>query len=401
MKFDRRLTRLLGASWLTVGALSVTGIAASSLLQSAPAGALPTCVAAGSTGLTAAVDATAGQTIKAQTIDATGCDLGIYVGPTATGVTIGGSAASDGVTVSGANDTGIFAEQLPTGVMIENDTIQNNGVSPNPKIQSFGGIVLAGVTDGSVENNTVVNNGGGGVLVNDNGPVDPGAPNAGPTTPVPSADDTVSNNTINGNYGSCGIVYSTHNTGGMITGGTISANIITGHIGVFKATGPDLGGIVLATASVGATLSGTLVNGNSISGSFEGGIIVHSHAPNDVVSNVTITDNTVGPANNWGQTNGPPTTAGIIVGVDVLPPAIAPKITGTMVTGTRSAGSSTASGSAGSATSPPTRPTRSASCPAARPSTTPRLRGAGTGRSRLTVASSATGVPTSTARPVA
>ena len=34
MKFDRRLTRLLGASWLTVGALSVTGIAASSLLQS-------------------------------------------------------------------------------------------------------------------------------------------------------------------------------------------------------------------------------------------------------------------------------------------------------------------------------------------------------------------------------
>ena len=39
MKLDRRLTRLLGASWLTVGALSVTGIAASSLLQSAPAGA--------------------------------------------------------------------------------------------------------------------------------------------------------------------------------------------------------------------------------------------------------------------------------------------------------------------------------------------------------------------------
>ena len=117
-----------------------------------------------------------------------------------------------------------------------------------------------------------------------------------------------------------------------ITGGTISANTITGHIGVFKATGPDLGGIVLATASVHATLSGTLVNGNSISGSFEGGIIVHSHVPNDVVSDVTITDNTVGPANNWGQTNGPPTTAGIIVGVDVLPPAIAPKITTTSVT---------------------------------------------------------------------
>ncbi len=338
MKFDRRLTRLLGASWLTVGALSVTGIAATSLLESGPAGAAPTCLAAGSTGLTAAIVATTANkiidqtTVGSPTVDATGCDLGIYVGPGVSGVTIGGSSASEGLTISGANDTGIFVEQQPAGVIIENDTVQNNGVNPNPKIQSFGGIVLAGVTDGSVENNTIVNNGGGGVLVNDNGPVDPGAPNAGPTTPVPSADDTVSNNTINGNYGSCGIVYATHNTGGKITGGTISANVITGHIGVFKATGPDLGGIVLATASVGATLSGTLVNGNSISGSFEGGIIVHSHAPNDVVSDLTITDNTVGPANNWGQTNGPPTTAGIIVGVDVLPPAIAPKITTTQVT---------------------------------------------------------------------
>ena len=147
-----------------------------------------------------------------------------------------------------------------------------------------------------------------------------------------SDNDTVSNNTISGNFGSCGIVYATHNTNGQITGGTISANVITGHIGVFKSTGPDLGGIVLATASVHATLSGTLVNGNTISNSFEGGIIVHSHAPNDMVSGVTITDNTVGPANNWGSTNGPPTTAGIIIGVDQLPPAVAPTITGTQVT---------------------------------------------------------------------
>ena len=37
------------------------------------------------------------------------------------------------------------------------------------------------------------------------------------------------------------------------------------------------------------------------------------------MTGVSITGNTVGPANNWGQTNGPPTTAGIIVGVDQLP----------------------------------------------------------------------------------
>ncbi len=337
MKLDRRLTRLLGASWLSVGALSVSGIAASSLLQSGPAGAAPTCVAAGTTGLTAALVATTNQTINVTnngaTIDATGCDLGIYVGPAVTGVTIGGPTASAGVTVSGANDTGIFVEQVASGVTtIQNDTVENNGVNPNPKIGSFGGIVLAGVTGAVVSNNTVMNNGGGGIFVNDNGPVDPGTATAGPTNPVNSVNDNVTNNTISGNFGSCGIVYSTHNTGGQITGGLISDNTITGHVGVFRTTGPDLGGIVLATASAGATLSGTSVTGNTITSSFEGGIIVHSHAPHDVVTGVTITGNTVGPANNWGQTNGPPTTAGIIVGVDVLPPAIAPQITNTTVT---------------------------------------------------------------------
>jgi len=339
MKLDHRLSRLLGAGWLTVGALSVTGIAASSLLAANPAGAV-SCTSAGTTGLTAAVIATTGTPINSTTngsatINATGCDYGIYVGPGVTGVTIGGATAALGVTVSGANDTGIFVEQVATGTTtIENDTVQNNGVNPNPKIGSFGGIVLAGVTGALVENNTVQNNGGGGVFVNDNGPIDPGSPTAGPGAPVASANDNVENNTITGNYGSCGIVYSTHNSGGSITGGIISGNTITGHIGVFKATGPDLGGIVLATASAGATLSGTTVSANTISNSFEGGIIVHSHAPSDVVSGVSITGNTVGPANNWGSTNGPPTTAGIIIGVDQLPvpAAIAPKITTTSVT---------------------------------------------------------------------
>ena len=77
------------------------------------------------------------------------------------------------------------------------------------------------------------------------------------TLRLPSNNDTVSNNTISGNYGSCGIVYATHNSGGSITGGVITGNTITGHIGVFKSTGPDLGGIVVAAASAGATVSNT------------------------------------------------------------------------------------------------------------------------------------------------
>jgi parallel beta-helix repeat protein len=332
MKPKRTLTRLLGTAALSASALAVSGAAATSLLTQSPAGALPTCVAAGTTGLTTAVLVSATSTISAQAIDATGCDLGIYVAPGVSGVTIGGGAPSDSVTVSGANDTGIFVDQA-SNVTIQNDTVQNNGVSPNPKVGSFGGIVLAGATNSVVENNIVTDNAGGGVFVNDNGPVNPGAPNAGPGAPVAATNDNVSANTISGNYGSCAIVYATHNTGGSITTGTIDDNIITGHIGVFKPSGPDLGGIVVAAASVGATVSGISVTANNISDSFEGGIIVHAHAPNDVVTGTTITDNTVGPANNWGSTNGPPTTAGIILGVDQLPPAIAPTITNTTVGG--------------------------------------------------------------------
>ena len=320
----------MGAAALGASALAVGGTAATTLFTQA-AGAAG-CTAAGSTGLTAADVVSAPGTLAAQTVDATGCDIGIYVAPGVSGVTIGGATGADGVTVSGANDTGIFVDQA-SNVTIQNDTVQNNGVAPGTGIASFGGILLAGAANSTVDSNTVQNNGGGGIFVNDNGPVNPGAPNAGPNAPVAATDDVVSNNSITGNYGSCGIVYATHNSGGSITGGQITGNTITGHIGVFKATGPDLGGIVVAAASAGATVSDTLVDSNTVSNSFEGGIILHAHAPNDVVTGTTITNNHIGPANNWGSTNGPPTTAGIILGVDQLPPAIAPSVTDTTVGG--------------------------------------------------------------------
>jgi hypothetical protein len=331
MKFYRRSTRLFGAAGLTVGALSAAGITASSLLlTAAPAGAVG-CTSVPALGLTAAVVAT-GTAIDSGggNIVATGCDIGIYVPPGVDNQLIGGTSASDGVTVSGANDTGIFAE-ANSALTIENDTVQGNGVDPAKGITSYGGIVLAGETGAAVSANTVTNNGGGGIFVNDDGPVNPGSPNAGSQPLTNATADDVSGNTISANFGNCGIVYATHNAGGEISNSTIADNTITGSPGVFHATGPDVGGIVVATASAGATLTGVSVQDNTVSNSFEGGIIVHSHAPNDVVSDVSITGNTVGPNNNWGQTNGPPTTAGIIVGVDQLPPAIAPKIESTTV----------------------------------------------------------------------
>ena len=132
MKRGRSL-RLFGAAGLTLGALSAAGITASSLLLTATPAAAATnpCTSVPSIGLTAEVVATNGQTITSAggNIDATGCDIGIYVGPGINGVTIGGTPASNGMTISGANDTGIFAEDN-SSLTVQNNTIQGNGVAP-------------------------------------------------------------------------------------------------------------------------------------------------------------------------------------------------------------------------------------------------------------------------------
>src|ERR1700740_3565351 len=99
MKRTRSISRLLGTVALGMSALAVGGTAATTLFTQ-PAGAVG-CVSAGTTGLTTALDVSAPGTISAQTIDATGCDFGIYVEPGVSGVTIGGTATSDAVTVSG------------------------------------------------------------------------------------------------------------------------------------------------------------------------------------------------------------------------------------------------------------------------------------------------------------
>jgi hypothetical protein len=309
----------LGGAGALAAALPIgTGVAS--------AASCPNTTPAGSTGLTAAVVATTNQIITTP-VNATGCDIGIYVGAGIDNVTINGAS------VTGANVEGIFAEQNPTNLVIENTTVSGNGVAPGARKTPGGGILLAGVSGAIITSDTVTSNNGGGILVNDNGPVDTGAGGAGPATVIDSNGDAVTNNTISDNPGSCAIVFSTHNTGGQIDGGTISGNTITGTPGVFTSFGPDVGGIVVAAASAGATVSNVSVTGNNVTESYEAGIIVHSHAPHDLVTGTVITGNNVHDGNNWGQTNGPPTTAGIVLGVDLLPPAIAPAIGPTTVAG--------------------------------------------------------------------
>ncbi|MGH3260408.1 MAG: hypothetical protein ACRDNS_00275 [Trebonia sp.] len=303
-------------------------------------------------GLTAAVVASPGQTIANQTIDATGCDIGIYVGKGVAHVRI------TSVTVENASFQGIFAQDT-SHVTIEHSTVTNNAfgtlsTDPNaPKLpsgvhsyvsQSFA-ISLFGVSHSTVSDNTVYNNGRGGIGIMDNGTNDPGTLNQPSSAPlVSSSHDTVSGNQEWANYNGCAVVAATQNFGGSLSHLVIADNAIAGtqtNFGEIGANGADVGGIVVAADPPQSSVSHVDVSGNHVTDSFEGGVIVNAEAFNSFTDHVHVIGNTVS-GNNWGDQEAPG-TAGIIVYANpgalaqAPPGAIAPANIGTVVVGNTAA----------------------------------------------------------------
>ena len=286
-----------------------------------------TCAPAGATGLTAAVVATAGQTISNQTIDATGCDVGIYVGPTASGVTI------TGTTVSNANNHGIYAQDT-TGLTVSGSTVQHNGLHSNSKLNEDKALQLDGVTNSTIKNNTVQNNvDDGGIGVNDDGPITPGAPNPGPAQPIKSVNDTVTGNNLPNNIGTgCDLVVAGYNAGGGTDHITITSNQIVGHPGEFGPTGLFIGQIVLAGDGPGVSNTATTISGNTIVGSALAGIVLHANAPGDVIDGTVINGNTIS-LNHWAIPFGPPQLTGIAIQAEDGPPGAVPVVSNTSLAG--------------------------------------------------------------------
>ena len=206
------------AAALAGGAFAIAAVGGAT-----PAGAA-VCTAAGSTGLTAAMIATNGQTITGATVNATGCDIGIYVGSAVNGVTITGTS------VTGAGSEAILAEDN-SGLTISSSTISGNSVNVNTKIPDGHAVMLDGVVGATITNNTISNNSSGGIGLADNGPVDPGTPNAGPGSAVPSTGNTISGNMLTGNTGGCAIIVEAWDPGGGVNATTIQNNTVTGTVG--------------------------------------------------------------------------------------------------------------------------------------------------------------------------
>ncbi len=308
---------------------AVASLVAAGLLMApaarAAAGSL--CVAAGSTGLNTAMVVTSN--VSDISLNAAGCDVGLYVPPGTSNITI------SGVNITGANDHGIFVQDA-NNVTISSSTVTGNGVKPTPGIFDNKAIEFVGVTNSSIIGNTVTyNTADGGIGVQDDGPLDSGAPNPGPSTPVPTSGITVSSNNVSHNTGGCGIVVAAHNPGGGVSNVVLRGNTISSTAFTFGPTGPEIGGIVVDAPIPHTSIRNVSVTANTITGSLIAGIAVYAGGgPGASVSSVSLTGNTLS-GDGWGeQTAGRPRPEAIMVAAYPAPPSAPPAVvTGTVVTG--------------------------------------------------------------------
>ncbi|MGH9105844.1 MAG: right-handed parallel beta-helix repeat-containing protein [Acidimicrobiales bacterium] len=336
-----------GRSGTLAGLVVVAGTATGTLTGAVlPGGAAvagaataPSCTAnVGGSGLSAAVVATPHQSIAHKTVNATGCDIGIYVGAGASHVTI------SSVTVSGASFEGILAQKT-SHLTIKSSTVTGNGFKTANKsapplqsgLRSFVsdsfGISLFGVSNSTVEGNKVLDNGRGGIGLMDNGPRDPGTITQDhKASLVASSHDRITGNQMSRDYGGCALVVAAQNLGGTLSHLVISGNTVTG-TGLARANGPDIGGIVVAADLPSSTVSDVDVSANKVTGSWEGGVVVNAEAFNSSTKDVHVTGNTVA-RNNLGHQEAP-NTAGIIVFANdqakVPPKSHTPENVGTVV----------------------------------------------------------------------
>jgi len=294
------------------------------------------CQPAGDSGFTAAVVAVKGQTISNRTVNATGCDVGIYVGTGVTDVII------TRVTVEGANAAGILAQKT-SRLTVSRSTVDGNGfqtaipasnTNPEPGSlpQAFG-ISLFGVSHATLTRNTVYNNGRGGIGVMDNGAFDPGQVVGGPGAVseqnFPVSDVTISRNTLWSNYAGCAIVVSAFNVGNTVSDVDVTRNTVKQGDHPFGPTGPDVGGIVAQSNGAGSAVSDIMISRNSVTDSGEGGVIVHAAAPASMTKNVTVTRNIL---SGDGWLSGPTQTMGVVVDSRLIPADLGQSNVNTVVT---------------------------------------------------------------------
>lgn len=228
------------------------------------------CVLAGHTGLSAAVVARSGQHITG-TIDATGCDVGVYVGRGTRSVTI------TGATITGASAHAVMVVNTSDTVVRGNMVYSTfNNIIDLTLMAQTKAILLVGTTDARVIGNTGVPS----IGVVDSGVVDAGAINPGLSSA--SKGNVIEDNrlTLLFHHVDCVVALAAYNPGQGVVGNIVSGNIFPG-------------GIVVSTDAADTASSGNVVENNRLEGALLPGVIVHSNAAGDTIKDTVIKGNTL------------------------------------------------------------------------------------------------------------
>jgi parallel beta-helix repeat protein len=315
------------------GVLAVTPLAGTSIAGAVPSqtvyvspASVPSCggTAPSYTSITAAVDAVpAGSTVivcggnynedvvvtKALTIIGRGAIDNVKNAPITSPVydLVGSNAFTvlasgvtiEGFTVENATGDGILVGLANDATISDNTAIDNGGT----------GIDLLSSSWSTVSDNTATGNAGGGVYLTD----DPEPPNA----TVPTSNDLVIDNVLNGNLGGCGVILADHSGAGIFDN-----KVLYNQINNNGDSPPGTGaGVVLASPVPNGAVYDNLIQGNDISGNGLAGVTLHSHIPgqgsfsgNVITRNVIGTNNVGGTASEASGDDGDPYTTGIYLG---------------------------------------------------------------------------------------
>lgn len=285
--------------------MAVSVVAASALPATAVVASASGCVTAGGTGMTAKVVVSSATKVSGA-VNATGCDIGIYVGPGARGAVI------DHARVSGANDHGILVQDV-SHVVVRDSVIRGNGLHPHnvpgtsTPLSEDKAVTLLGTSHVLVEDNVVKDNvGDGGISVNDDGNK-PSQSVLSTGAARPAFANVVRDNVVRGNLVGCAIVLSAWNPAEGVVANLVVGNTVTGRVG-----SKVVGSIVVAADPPGTKAINNVVLRNTVTASMTAGIIVHSNAPGDRVAGTKIVNNRLR-NNDWSRTDGPPKMVGIVI----------------------------------------------------------------------------------------
>ena len=244
-------------------------------------------------------------------INASGQTNGINViGPGANGTII------NGLTVKNADNHGIYVQDV-SNVWIMNNLVEHNGVNatvcPTPPAKPTGPCInedkpieLVGTSNVTVENNIVTGNlADGGIGVADLGFINPGSI-ASTHVFANAIHNRIIGNRVTYNKNGCGIVVASYNKG-------VIDNIVEDNF-----VGFGVAGIVIAADTPNSTALNNEVINNTATKNFIPGIILHSNAPGDVLSNTTVEFNRVS-GNGADAQVGALNKTGIVVSGDVMP----------------------------------------------------------------------------------